>query len=314
MNFAVTLLLFILGVILVVKGGDLFVDAAGWIARAFGIPPFIIGATIVSLATTMPEMLVSVMAAVDGMVDIAIGNAVGSVTANTALILALGILFMPTAVSRQDYLLPCSILIASAATLWLSTLRGSLNLWGSLTLLILCTLFMAGNLQSAKRTAPGKEGIPPTAHKKQLVKKGLVFFLGASAIVVGSELLVDSGSAIAAALGVPERIIAVTLIAVGTSLPELVTTLAAIAKKESGLSVGNIIGANIIDLTLILPMCNLVSGKQLPISAMVQQLDLPMCFGVILLAMLPMLLRQRTYRLQGLAMLGAYIIYLSIVL
>ena len=115
MSIWVELLLFVIGLVLIVKGGDLFVDAASWIAEVSGIPKFIVGATIVSLATTLPEMIVSVMAAVEGKVDMAVGNAVGSVTANTALIFAIAVLFMTVELTRRQYLTKSVILIASSA-------------------------------------------------------------------------------------------------------------------------------------------------------------------------------------------------------
>ena len=120
MNVFVIVLIFIIGVICVVKGGDLFVDAASWIARAFGIPTFIIGATIVSIATTLPEMIVSAMASFEGKNDMAVGNAVGSVTANTGLILAVAMLFMHVVCKRKEYMRQCMLLAAAAVLPWLS--------------------------------------------------------------------------------------------------------------------------------------------------------------------------------------------------
>ena len=124
MSIEVAVILFIAGVILVVKGGDLFVDAASWIAKASGIPSFIVGATIVSLATTLPEMIVSVLAALQGKTEMAIGNAVGSVTANTGLILAVAMIFMPIVIQRKDYVKHCGLLIAAAAVLLGFSLSG----------------------------------------------------------------------------------------------------------------------------------------------------------------------------------------------
>ena len=142
----------------------------------------------------------------------------------------------------------------------------------------------------------------------------LKFLLGAAAIVGGSQLLVNAGSDLALWLGVPERVIAVTLVAVGTSLPELVTTLTAIAKKQDSLSVGNVIGANIIDLTLILPLCALISGGTLPVSAQSLAVDFPACMVTLLVGLVPLLLRQKGARLQGIAMLALYAGYLTLVI
>ncbi len=312
MEMLICCLLFAVGVALVVKGGDVFVDSASRIAHALGIPSFIIGATIVSLATTMPEMLVSVMAAAEGKADMAVGNAVGSVTANTGLIMAAAMIFMEIAFNRKKYLRQCLLLIAAASVLLLGCRRGALSMGWSAVLALIFLLFMAENIRGARSEMLSEERPPLSG--KAAVRDVLLFLAGAAAIIVGSRLMVNNGSAIALRLGVPERVIALTLVAVGTSLPELVTTITAIVKKESGLSVGNIIGANIIDLSLILPVSALASGRALPISAGGVWVDLPVCLGVTLLAIVPLLIRQRASKLQGAVLLIAYAAYLMVVI
>ena len=312
MSIWVELLLFVIGLVLIVKGGDLFVDAASWIAEVSGIPKFIVGATIVSLATTLPEMIVSVMAAVEGKVDMAVGNAVGSVTANTALIFAIAVLFMTVELTRRQYLTKSMILIASSAVVLLASLTGQFQFWGTIVLFLLFFAFIFENVKQAKLEMHDAE--KPEFFGKELTKNLVMFVLGAAGIVVGSRLLVDSGSAIAAYLGVPESIIAVTLVAVGTSLPELVTTITSIIKKQSSLSAGNIIGANIIDLCLILPLCDLVSAEKLPISHQSIVLDMPVCLLVVVTCVLPMLLRQKSSKVQGAVLLVLYIGYLIVLI
>ena len=312
MSIWVELLLFVIGLVLIVKGGDLFVDAASWIAEVSGIPKFIVGATIVSLATTLPEMIVSVMAAVEGKVDMAVGNAVGSVTANTALIFAIAVLFMTVELTRRQYLTKSVILIASSAVVLLASLTGQFQFWGTIVLFLLFFAFIFENVKQAKLEMHDAE--KPEFSGKELTKNLVMFVLGAAGIVVGSRLLVDSGSAIAAYLGVPESIIAVTLVAVGTSLPELVTTITSIIKKQSSLSAGNIIGANIIDLCLILPLCDLVSAEKLPISHLSIVLDMPVCLLVVVTCVLPMLLRQKSSKVQGAVLLVLYIGYLIVLI
>lgn len=312
MSIWVELLLFVIGLVLIVKGGDLFVDAASWIAEVSGIPKFIVGATIVSLATTLPEMIVSIMAAVEGKVDMAVGNAVGSVTANTALIFAIAVLFMTVELTRRQYLTKSVILIASSAVVLLASLTGQFQFWGTIVLFLLFFAFIFENVKQAKLEMHDAE--KPDFSKKELAKNIAMFVFGAAGIVVGSRLLVDSGSAIATYLGVPESIIAVTLVAVGTSLPELVTTVTSIIKKQSSLSAGNIIGANIIDLCLILPLCDLVSAEKLPISQQSITLDMPVCLLVVVTCVLPMLLRQKSSRVQGAVLLALYIGYLIVLI
>ncbi|MGM9670485.1 MAG: calcium/sodium antiporter [Oscillospiraceae bacterium] len=312
MSIWVELLLFVIGLVLIVKGGDLFVDAASWIAEVSGIPKFIVGATIVSLATTLPEMIVSVMAAVEGKVDMAVGNAVGSVTANTALIFAIAVLFMTVELTRRQYLTKSVILIASSAVVLLASLTGQFQFWGTIVLFLLFFAFIFENVKQARLEMHDAE--KPAFSGKELTKNLVMFVLGAAGIVVGSRLLVDSGSAIATHLGVPESIIAVTLVAVGTSLPELVTTITSIIKKQSSLSAGNIIGANIIDLCLILPLCDLVSAEKLPISHQSIVLDMPVCLLVVVTCVLPMLLRQKSSKVQGAVLLVLYVVYLIVLI
>ena len=305
--------LFLLGLALIVKGGDWFLYGAVWIAETTGVPRFIIGATIVSLATTLPELTVSVTGVLSGEVDLAVGNAVGSVTANTALIMAVAMLAMHIVCQRKQYLKQCLLLIAAAAVLLVFCLSGRLSVVGSILLGIIFILFMAQNIYSARQKEEIKEERQPV-DKKLMIKNLIFFVVGAAAIVIGSQLMVDNGGELALRLGVPERVVAVTLIAVGTSLPELVTTITAIVKKESALSVGNIIGANIIDLSLILPICSLVSGEALPVSAQSIAVDLPACLLVTLLAIVPLILREKAAKWQGALLLAAYVVYLVLVL
>lgn len=313
MDMFICLMLFAVGIVLVIKGGDAFVDAASWIAKAMDIPTFIIGATIVSLATTMPEMIVSVMAAADGKVDMAIGNAVGSVIANTGLIMAVAMVAMSIPCSREKYLPQCLLLIAASAVLLIGCRSGRLSIIWSLALILIFLLFMGENLRRAKSEMKSAQD-HQSVDKGELARNIGKFIVAAAAIVLGSRFMVDNGSRIAYLLGVPERIVALTLVAIGTSLPELVTTITAIVKKESALSIGNIIGANIIDLSLILPISSLAAGGPLPVSAQSLAMDLPACLLISLLAMLPLIFRQRACRLQGIALLAAYGVYLFMVL
>lgn len=321
MELTITILLFLVGIALIVKGGDFFVDAATWIAEVSGIPKIIIGATVVSLATTLPEMIVSVIAAMNGKVDMAVGNAVGSVTANIGLIMAVSLIFMPGKIDRRDYV-PKSVLMFCASLVIVASGRtGNIGIFLSVILLILFVLFLTENIRSAQRSM-GKNtaalqaaesaaavSVPDTT-KSVVVINVIKFIAGAAGIVIGANLLVDNGSELARYIGISERIIGVTLVAVGTSLPELVTTITAIVKKQSSLSIGNILGANIIDLTLILPVSMVCAGKPLPIAASSAAFDFPACLLVGCIAVIPMMISSKFKRWQGAACLAVYIVYL----
>ena len=320
MQTVLTILLFAVGLVLIIKGGDWFVDAAVWIAEVSGIPQFIIGATIVSLATTLPELTVSVMGTLNGEVDLAVGNAVGSVTANLGLIMGISIVCIPAAVKRSQFNMKALLMAAAAIMLWLLCRGGALQVLPSILLLVIFGVYVWENIRAAKsgvdaRLEKEEHSDRPShenSHKKQLPMQIGKFLVGVAAIVLGSNLLIDKGSEIAVMLGVPSAIIGVTMVAIGTSLPELVTTLTAIAKKEASMSIGNILGANVIDLTLILPVCSLISGGRLTIGEQSTALDMPMCAIVSILAILPPLFKGKFYRWQGVLLLAVYAAYVVI--
>ncbi len=323
-------LLFILGVILIVKGGDWFVDGAVWVAEVTKIPKFIIGATIVSLATTLPEIIVSTMAAIEGhqilisgvgdfiaasqgKVGMAIGNGIGSVICNTAMILAISIVFIPVGVNRKDFAPKALLLVAAVVTLFLFSLKGSLSIIGAIALLVVFGLYIFENVRSAKAdisVAAAEDDNRPEVNKKSITINVLKVVFGAAGIVIGSRLLVNSGSKIAASIGVSEAVIGVTIIAIGTSLPELVTAIVSVAKKQSSMSVGNVIGANVIDTTLILAVCAFVYGGSLPVSAANIYLDFPVAILVSLIAVIPTVITKKFSRWQGIVMLVIYAAYL----
>ena len=307
------------GIILIIKGGDVFVDAATWIAEVSGIPKLIVGATVVSFATTLPELLVSAMAAGEEKVDMAIGNAIGSVTANLGLIMAIGIICIPAVIKRKDYLLKTILMLGAAVVIVVVgsfAKAGKIEGIGTVTSIILIVIFviaMTDNIRSAVKAVKSgsEEKLGPEAKTKTVIISNIFkFVLGALAIVFGADLLVDNGSAIAKMIGIEERVISVTIIAIGTSLPELVTTITAVIKKQSSLGVGNIIGANIMDLTFIMPICNLISGEPLPVKESVALIDFPACLVIGCVAVIPMLITKKFTRVQGLGMLALYIVYM----
>lgn len=335
--------LFIVGLVLIIKGGDWFVDSASWIAEVLGVPKFVIGATIVSIATTLPEMIVSIQATAKGNVDMAAGNAIGSVTANTAMIMGLFIVCMPFAIKRKEFAPKACMMFGASALLLLSCIFTekkemqftgetgmyySLSTIGLIALIAVFVIFFIENFISMKNNQiqiePSPENIglqqeddivptKETATAKDWTKNIAFFVLGAAGIVIGANLLVDKGTLIAQSLNVPQRLISVIAIAIGTSLPELVTTITALRKKVGALSVGNILGANIIDLALILPICSFVSmGKgtgALAVSANSVEIDMLVCLIAIAIAIIPTIITQKFHRWQGIVMLAGYLAY-----
>lgn len=299
--------LFLAGLAALVWGGDNFVEAASHIAERTGIPKFIIGATVVSVATTLPELLVSLMATMDGSIDMAVGNAVGSVSANIGLILGISLLILPGCPEDGGFWKKSLLMIAATVVLAVSVSDGTLALWESAVLLVLLVLFIRQNLCGKREPEGTRRG------KERLGGYAAQFFLGLAGILAGADLLVDNGARIARIFGVPEALIGLTLVAVGTSLPELITTITALAKGEPSLSVGNIVGANVIDITLILSLCAFASGGALSVAERTASLDLPVALALMLVAVLPALLRKKFSRWQGALLLMIYGAYISFV-
>jgi len=305
---AVAFVIFAVGLILTIKGGDWFVDSATWFAEATGIPKFVVGATVVSFATTLPELLVSVRAAVNGSAQLAIGNAIGSVTANTTLIMGISLVAISAVVDRKSFSLKGSLLLASVLGITLLSLGKSLPTWSAYILWAIFIVFMISNLIEGKKSVQAEENA--SYEKKEIPLKVLWFVIGTASIVFGAEFLVSSGKTLASSFGISETIIGFTVIALGTSLPELVTTLTAIRKKQSSLSVGNIIGANIIDSTLILPLCAVIDGKPLPVEKINLVFDFPVCIAACAVAVIPTIIQGRFKKWQGAALLAIYAIYM----
>lgn len=310
--------LFLVGLFLIVKGGDMFVDSSTWIAEVSGIPKILVGATIVSFATTLPELLVSLIAAIGKDTSMAIGNAIGSVSANLGLIFAILMIAAPGKTDRKGFLLKAVLMLSSALVLAAFGLYGKLTWVGSVLLIAIYVMFMFFNIKDARKAMLegkelGEKEDRPKADKKSLTVNIIKFIAGAAMTAVGAILLVDNGQIIAAdLLHIPVAIVSAIFVAIGTSLPELVTAITAIAKKQGALSVGNIIGANIIDLSVILPVCSLVGGGSVPFIAQNMYLDMPVCLLISAIILIPTLISQKIRRSQGIIALTVYTAYIVV--
>ena len=309
---AVAAVIFVVGLILTIKGGDWFVDSASWFAEATGIPKFVVGATVVSFATTLPELLVSVRAAMNGSAQLAIGNAVGSVTANTSLIMGVSLVAMAGIINRKEFSLKGGLLLTAVVGLTALSLSFALPVWSAYILWAIFIVFMVSNIIEGKKGAATEKA--ESFEKKEVPGKILFFVIGTASIVFGAEFLVSSGKTLAAGIGISETIIGFTVIALGTSLPELVTTLTAIRKKENSLSVGNIIGANIIDTTLILPLCAVINGRALPVEKINLVFDFPVCIAACAVAVVPTVIQGSFKKWQGYALLTIYALYMILLI
>ena len=381
---ALNILLFVVGLLMLIKGGDWFVDSASGIARRFHLPELLIGATVVSIGTTLPEVMVSAQGAMGGSGGMAYGNAIGSIICNTSLIAAVTISIKPSKVERKSMILPVSaFFVAAIFYVLVAYLTGEFSLWVGIVLLAMFVIYMTMTVLSMKKPAgelvkgvtamedpenfdSDADGNPDTDKASwkmyitelvvtllggafMLYKGGIIgiigiamlavfvvysvfaikrvlaradaqymlkdiFFIivGAAVIAGGANLLVDSGTAIAEELGVPQTVIALTFVALGTSLPELVTAITSLIKGHGALSLGNIIGANLFNLVLVSGVSTVISPFPVPSESVLfgmpasLVLDIPVMLGVMLIMTVPALIRGKLSRVQGIALLGIY--------
>ena len=308
----VPVLLFAVGLLCLIKGGDWFVDGATGLARRFHLPELLIGATVVSIGTTLPEVMVSTTSALTGHGEIAYGNAIGSVICNAALIAAVTIAVRPGPVDRAALRAPVLFFFAAAALYALvAYTTGQFTRPVGLTLLAMFAVYMAVTVLQMRRGAVPAAGEEEAAAGSVGRDLGLLA-VGAALIALGADLLVNNGTLIAQALGVPESVIALTFVALGTSLPELVTAITSLVKGHGALSLGNVIGANLFNLVLVSGVSVTLAPFSIPQAAVIAGhnaslvLDLPVMLLVMLLLTVPALVRGKLSRIQGLALLAVY--------
>ena len=365
----ISVLLFAVGLVLLIKGGDWFVDGATGIAKRFNLPDIVVGATVVSIGTTLPEVMVSTTGALAGSGAMAYGNAIGSIICNTALIAAISITCNPGPVNVKSMKTPVIFFFCSAALYcvasyflgefprWMGfvmlgifvvytvlTVRNGLKnpdsaaeeeeeeesadpkaLWKEIGLLAVCAAVIAvlssivtGLLMFAAfavYTFVKRRGMKKAAGEgKQLWEELLMLVVGAAVIAVGADFLVEHGQIIAIGLGVPETVVALLFVALGTSLPELVTTITSLKKGRASLGVGNVIGANVFNLVLVsgvavslapfeVPCENFLLDTGLNMSLV---FEIPVMLGVMSLMTIPALLTKKLGRWQGITLLGIY--------
>ena len=319
-------LLFAVGLVLLIKCGDWFVDGASGIAKKMHVPELLIGATVVSIGTTLPEVMVSATSAVNGHSQIAYGNAIGSIICNTALIAALTVAIRPSKVFRTSFMTPVCFFFVAAALYCFSAYRyHSFSRPVGIILLCIFVVYMVvliAQAVRAMRDAKEMKEVAPQEEKDAEKEKEisipagiLLLIIGAAGIAVGADLLVNNGTIIATGMGVPEAVVALTFVALGTSLPELVTAITSLAKGHGALSLGNIVGANLFNLVLVSGLAITLRPFDLPadmkIGGMISSLvvDVPVSMFVRVLLTIPTLIRQKLSRAQGIVLLSIYVAF-----
>ena len=313
----IPVLLFIVGLVLLISGGDWFVDGATGIAHHFHIPELLIGATVVSIGTTLPEVMVSATSALGGHGEIAYGNAIGSIICNTSLIAALTVAVRPGKVEPKSLLAPVLFFLAAASFYaFVAYSTGHFSRTSGIVLLLLFLIYMVYTILEMKNAPHSvSTGAAEPETESSIGKNILFLILGAGIIAVGADLLVDNGTLIAQALGVPESVIALTFVALGTSLPELVTAITSLVKGHGALSLGNVIGANLFNLVLVSGISVTLSPFDVPTGSMIAGknaslvLDIPLMIFVMLFLTVPALLCKKLSRVQGIVLLAIYAAY-----
>ncbi len=317
--------LLIFGFILLIKGGDWFVDAATGIAKRFHLPELLIGATVVSIGTTLPEVMTSAIGAASGNGAMAYGNAIGSIICNTSLIAAITIAIKPGKADRKSLVFPVCFFFGAAAFYALNAyIFGRFNLWMGIVLLLGFVVYMIVNVINMKKNpAPAEEQeagelnceLPEKASNLGLVKDIVMLVVSAFIIAVGADLLVESATTIAKSLGVPQTVISLTIVALGTSLPELVTAITSLMKGHGALSLGNVIGANIFNLVLVSGAAVAINPFDVPAEATFLGnnasfiFDLPLVFVTMGILTVPTIIKGKLQRWQGITLLALYVSY-----
>ena len=365
----VSVLLFAAGLVLLIKGGDWFVDGATGIAKRFNLPDIVVGATLVSIGTTLPEVMVSTTGALAGSGAMAYGNAIGSIICNTALIAAISIVCNPGPVNVKSMKPPAIFFFCSAALYCVASyFLGEFPRWMGFVMLGIFVVYMLltvrnglKNPDSAAEEEEESSGTPwvglgvigvvallvalggtifetvPTWYPvvltvitvgyllfgskigdsesnqpRKMWAELLLLIAGAGIIAVGADLLVEHGQGIALGLGVPETVVALLFVALGTSLPELVTTITSLRSGHASLGVGNVIGANVFNLVLVSGVAVTLAPFEVPVGKLLMGhnaslvLDIPVMLGVMLLLTVPALTRKKLERWQGILLLCIY--------
>lgn len=321
--------LMIFGFILLIKGGDWFVDASVGIAKKFGLPELLIGATVVSIGTTLPEVLTSVFAATGGGGGIAYGNAIGSIICNTSLIAAITIAVKPGKVDKKTLIFPVAAYFVVAIFYALNAyIAQGFERWAGIVLLVAFVAYMIVNVLNMKKNPEKAEELEipdeiPEAeeeseYKGNIVKDIIFLIVGAATIAVGASLLATNAESVALNyLGMDPVVVGVTIVALGTSLPELVTAITSLMKGHGSLSLGNIIGANIFNLVLVsgaaitIAPFDLPSGITLggiPASLII---DIPLVFITMGIMTIPTILTGKLKRWQGISLLTIYVAFIA---
>jgi len=305
-------LLLSVGLVLLFVSGKFLVDSSVAISKRLKIPRMIIGLTVVAFGTSAPELLVSLQAAFSGYPEIAIGNVIGSNISNILLVLAITALIFPIPVPASSVKRDWPIMMGVSVLLFIFAMNGWISsLEGGIFVALLAGYILYSVIQSRK--AGILEEIVPEKGLMKWWHAGIIFLVSSVGLAFGADLLVDNVAIIADEIGISKRVVSITMVAVGTSIPEVATSVIAALKKETDISVGNIIGSNIMNILSVLGFTSLVSP--INVSTEIARFDIPWMLGISLLLLLLMLpaSRSRITRWEGSFMIVIYLLYIYLI-
>lgn len=316
-----TILLFVVGLVILILGADLLVRGASRLAAAFGVSPLAIGLTIVAIGTASPEIAVSIQAAVNGQGDLTLGNVLGSNIFNILFILGVTAIVAPIVIAKQLIRKDAPIMLGVSLLTFALAFDGNLGRLDGIFLLIGLIAYIIFALRQSRRESKAVQneyaqefGLKQPGSTRNTTINVLIILIGLGMLVLGSNLLVDSAVAIAKVLGVSELIIGLTIVAAGTSLPEVATSVIAALKKQSDIAVGNAVGSNIFNLLGVLGVGALAAPDGVSVARHVLQLDLPVMVFVALVTLPVFYIDNRISRLEGGLLLSYYIVYVCYII
>lgn len=317
----ISFILLIVGLVLILLGADALVNGASAVARKYGISEFVVGLTIVGIGTSAPELIVSAISAINGSSDIAIGNVVGSNISNVFMILGVTAMIAPISLTKSNlkYDLPIALgvslllFVLAYDSIFLGKEFNVISRWDGLILFAMFVLFMIYSFKSSASGDQNKESDESENGKVNIVKSVLLIVCGLVGLVLGGRLFVNSGSDIARGFGVSDAFIGITVMAVGTSLPELAASVNAAIKKKGQMALGNVIGSNIFNILLILGTSSIIRPLTL---GGITMIDMGMMILTTVMIMLSALLISKKEIKRGVGALFfmiyiAYIVYLA---
>lgn len=304
----VTVILLIIGFVLLVKGSDIFVDGSSSVARLLGIPAVIVGLTIVSMGTSAPEAAVSITAGIKGSNEIALANLVGSNIFNLLMVAGISAIITPFAVDKIVIKRDFPICLGIMAVTSVMCLDGIVSRMDGIILLVIFAAYIAYLVRSAiKNREVSEDDEKPMSP----LKSTLFILIGIAAVIFGGRLVVNSAKTIASAFGMSETLIGLTIVAIGTSLPELVTSIVAARKGQSGIAIGNVVGSNIFNLAFVLGMSSTANAIAVVPDAMI---DAFVMIGVNALGFIFCFAGRKLVRWEGIVCVLLYIAYTAYLL